>query len=879
MSFQQISANKINLPFITDGWTIELSKIPKYPEFDGEFIESLDYPLLQQIYDSEELMNKPEIKSLLKNILNCIDKNTGELKVVHNQRYKCGRYYADNDISLIPLSKYIKHTAFKYLGWLDIDWVKGHPSIAIEMGKSIGISFPTFEKYVNEFDDIVKTLSEFYTANLENPLKKDNIKWLFCSMIYGGGFKSWANGVQSGDENYEPVPLKNSNIIHPIIDEFKKECEFIADKIYRDNKTLRQKVGEKKTEIYKKKSSTCSYWFQIIENHIVYMVAEFLIERGILKPKRYGLEYDGLNIPPVNIDDKDGLIKDVNQFIKLRTNMNITFKFKDYDDDNVLYNVIEKRKQLTDIVVNDSQLERNEIIEEYEMNEISQEILNIIHVSSPENLIGGYCRGCGDVEIARILYFMYKDKYVCVSIKDNLWYKFENHRWVKDESGTSLRKKISHELRDEILKVSKNLDKIFKSVKNNEKFMKGIRDKIVEIILRLSRTTDKKNVMVEAKEFFYDENFEKKLDKNLNLMCFSNGIFDFKNLQFRDGFPEDMCSLCTNVPFEPFTDEEMIYLNDVKQRVFYNTLGKDVADYLILQIGRALAGERMKKAEFCLGDKDGGKSTVSMGCKAFGDYAGYFNAENLAYRNTSQDEAQIMRWALLLRNKRIIFSNEIKSKVELNGNMIKKLSSGGDTLIGRNHCQGETEFVPNFLMFCMSNDLPKISPYDNAVSTRVRVIPFNKTFVDNPTEEHHLKKDPNLSNEMETDLFKRAFVGIIIQRYIEFVDGGRIEIEPPDVFSAKKEWLDDDGSEYKNINKFLEDYDITDIDSDYVLSEEIEMWLEHQKLEISHIVFTRELKKYCLMKKFEHVKSNNKKIGNKVKKAWYGIRKIIEIKT
>ena len=52
---------------------------------------------------------------------------------------------------------------------------------------------------------------------------------------------------------------------------------------------------------------------------------------------------------------------------------------------------------------------------------------------------------------------------------------------------------------------------------------------------------------------------------------------------------------------------------------------------------------------------------------------GSFNAKNLAYKNTSQDETQIMRWALLLRHKRVIFSNEVKSTVELNGNMIEKI--------------------------------------------------------------------------------------------------------------------------------------------------------------------------------------------------------------
>ena len=75
-----------------------------------------------------------------------------------------------------------------------------------------------------------------------------------------------------------------------------------------------------------------------------------------------------------------------------------------------------------------------------------------------------------------------------------------------------------------------------------------------------------------------------------------------------------------------------------------------------------------------------------------------------------------MRWALLLQHKRIIFSNEMKSTVELNGNMIKKISSGSDRIIGRKHCQEETEFICDFLAVCMSNDLNNIKPYDEAIS-------------------------------------------------------------------------------------------------------------------------------------------------------------------
>ena len=85
-------------------------------------------------------------------------------------------------------------------------------------------------------------------------------------------------------------------------------------------------------------------------------------------------------------------------------------------------------------------------------------------------------------------------------------------------------------------------------------------------------------------------------------------------------------------------------MENVKRRLFYEPLGQEVGDYFLLTIAQALAGKRLKRIEFGLGGTNRGKSTVTTACmSSFGDYAGSFNAENLAYRNTSQDEAQIMR--------------------------------------------------------------------------------------------------------------------------------------------------------------------------------------------------------------------------------------------
>ena len=185
---------------------------------------------------------------------------------------------------------------------------------------------------------------------------------------------------------------------------------------------------------------------------------------------------------------------------------------------------------------------------------------------------------------------------------------------------------------------------------------------------------------------------------------------------------------------------------------------------MILNLARALAGDLVKRICFGLGPTNCGKSVlvkaVTLSC---GGYAGTFNAENLAYRQSSADEAAIMRWVLGLCSKRFIFSNEIKSTTDLNGNLMKKISSGGDSIIGRMMCMNETEVVPQFMAFVMANDLPKIKPYDDAVNGRCKVFSYQKQFVADPTNEFELKMDPNIEKEMVTKRFQQCFVGLLLK--------------------------------------------------------------------------------------------------------------------
>jgi phage/plasmid-associated DNA primase len=78
------------------------------------------------------------------------------------------------------------------------------------------------------------------------------------------------------------------------------------------------------------------------------------------------------------------------------------------------------------------------------------------------------------------------------------------------------------------------------------KRLKKRQGRICEIINRLGDAGDKDHIMKEAKELFWDQSLIEKLDTNPYLLCFNNGVIDFKEKIFRRGYPEDYISKTTN---------------------------------------------------------------------------------------------------------------------------------------------------------------------------------------------------------------------------------------------------------------------------------------------------------------------------------------------
>ena len=774
--------------------------------------QTFNNPFSSKCYDNEKQQLEKYFKMLKKDIH---DKPLAEI-IYKQSDIKYGRVFPKNSLGLFSLRREIRHTLARDY-YIDIDIENCHPVLLYQLCQANNITCKYLKKYIDNRTEILNETMNIYKVS------KDQAKQLYIQLLYFGSFDSWCKNHNI--ENNEPLKF---------IVKFKNELKTIGEIIVGNNPKLSKAIEKRKEEQnikdYNLKGSVCSYFLQEYESRILEAIFLYLKEQNIINNDCV-LCADGLMIPKDKY--KPELLNDFNELIKNKLGFDLNFTQKEmnqgYTEEQVEESFINSQYY---IEYNERLLERNQCNEENENG-----VFN-------------------DLEAAKKLYKLYP--YFVCCIGDLYVFDDETGLWTDKEE---IIFKIISRFTEYLYLLTINSKGEVKKTK------KGYGN----------TTTYKRQMIPELKSLCVNNNWITETQHtSLNKLLFLNGFYDFKTSTFYNKYDPNIVFYYKIYRNYDENKRDDNYIKDVLQRVIYNQLGETVGNYFLLNIARGIAGDLMKKFFFGLGDTNAGKSTIVKACSSsFGEYIGTFNGENLCFRNSSSDEAQQMRWALLLRYKRIIFSNEIKMNCEINGNMTKKISSGGDALVGRVHGKLETEFIPHFLAVSFANDVPKISGIDTdpAINNRLKFITYNKKFVDNPVNEFELKIDENINNEILTNEFKEAFQFIIFDAYKNFIDNGKKDIEPDEIKKFKYEWVGD-GGEAKTINKFLESFEITNNKDNFTLSKDIESWLINNKIGLTMTKFTMELKKYCKLNKLDNIESKDKKINGRVIKAWLGIKKI-----
>lgn len=826
------------MKFLTN-WTIDLGKLgeEKYTAFNGDFTMQLDYGVLKLMSDCEYITDD-QGKDLI-SLIRKIDSKTGKLKTKHAQRYGIGRFYPDFKQSPICVSRIIKHTLFKYLGWIDLDMVKGHPTIIKQIAMKNGYATPEIDKYLADPDSTFKTLIKHYS--IDDVVTEDDVKDIFNLAIYGGGHSTWLKQMVKDGKNVNQVQ-------HAIVKAFIKEIRAIGSIIYNSNEALKGVVASScnydcsccvDLNEHKRSGRVMSYWCGAIENHIVHLATKLLIKEKWVVPKQFAPEYDGICFkdPNADADAKAMMTKKINDMIFEKTGLVVTMKFKEYKPDKICQPILQDRAmwKLEDEIPAVSASETDEI-DYAKVVENDKDAVDVIYYAVKDTL--KYCRG--------LMYFK----------TDGVW--------ITDE------------------KEIKSAMNVFVSEFG---LIKPLLNKFVDYTAKRSSWINITNGVVDFAMSKPDNEWcDKIFSSSLGYILFNNGYWDFKNGCFFENGCDDYdknivfvekISYDFNHSLSLEDEAELDYIDSVQKRLFHDPFGEEVGNYYLEKIARGLAGDCQKSFLLGVGSGDTGKSLLNSVCKnACGGYFGAFNGANIKYKAiANNDDAQALRWLLLLRWKRIGISSELPMGFPIDGNMIKKLSNGGlDPLTARMHGGNEMEFMSAMFPILFANDIDQIKPMDDAIKNRLVCVNYEKVFVDEPTNQFQLKKDANLAEEIQTLRFKNAFIWCLINAYRKFhVEKKRLDIKPPGLEVAFSAIVGDDGDDL--ITKFLKDFEVTNVKTDFIRASQVEEWLKGTQ--ISSKKFGAEMKKYAVLKNLENVIADVKKIGKTIR-IWRGLRRLVE---
>jgi len=367
-------------------------------------------------------------------------------------------------------------------------------------------------------------------------------------------------------------------------------------------------------------------------------------------------------------------------------------------------------------------------------------------------------------------------------------------------------------------------------------------------------------MLVQLKAMFLEDcNFMKNSTRGF--IPFNNGVWDFQQrrlLPFDSKFFFDK-----KLPWD-FGDVDEQLVQEIRDKLIDGVFGK-LGEYYLRVLARAIAGNvEDKNFIVAIGDSNSGK-----GCNTdalFGAFPGFvanINASNFAYKKSDGDGAKNRSWMVGCSRARALVCNEISMKDPLDGNIIKTVSSGGDPITARQNYRDEVEFVMAGTAFVFANDIPEISPMDDAVQNRMRYVETAYSYLDGHMYEskkrleHVRLADP----ELKTVFLKRPEVLRTFALMVCSAWEPQKPIAPEEVIKASKEWTEADDVE----TKLSELFEVSDNSEDYITSEQVRYLVERAKLNLSAVKVGRVMTKLGF-------KSVDKRFDKKVKKVYMGLK-------
>ena len=388
-------------------------------------------------------------------------------------------------------------------------------------------------------------------------------------------------------------------------------------------------------------------------------------------------------------------------------------------------------------------------------------------------------------DVAKALYRIYWLDYSCSSIsRGGKWYKFDKHHWKRLDGAHSLKRILSKDFIKFFERMRTSVSRQIETTAgegHTKSSLEMLISKIGKLIAKLGNVSFKRNIITEAGEYFYDEEFDKLKDTNPNLMGVYNGVIETTNTEavFRDGKPEDYLTMFCAVRFDPTMNEKTYSV-----RFLRNWLNQTFRDKGLISMFLSLMSSRLKsknsEKRFPIWSGKSGDNSKSMWKKlteqTFGPYSITLSEAILTEKPTAKGPSPELARA---NKTKIAWITEPDEDDPIRNATLKKLT-GGDNFFARNlNENGEGDMILTFMLFMMCNRIPSIPKSERTIIERLIVLPFLSRWAndapEDPAEQYRLrifKRDKNFEEKIPS--LTAAFLWILVHKYSDYCRDGLI---------------------------------------------------------------------------------------------------------
>lgn len=377
--------------------------------------------------------------------------------------------------------------------------------------------------------------------------------------------------------------------------------------------------------------------------------------------------------------------------------------------------------------------------------------------------------------VAKIAAGVLRGRFVCTS-KHGAWYKFNGTLWRLDD-GLELRVELSDTVRKlfvdaatYVARGGSRASSCVSGVSTRKSESEVTCHRLNNIAFKLEDASFKDKVERELRERLMDLDFSRRLDSKLNLLAFTNGVYDLDAGLFRAARPEDWLS--TSVGYDYCAKEdpdaaaavarywEMLHpeagRREYVQRMFARQLYGDSGNNLFhVHSGQSGSAGNGKTESF----------TVLGTC--LGGYVVKFAVGYLVGKRPEAGKPmpELANW----KPARILYCTEPTSGETLNSGTLKELTGGEEVVYRTLYTNDVERWKPQFKLHMMCNDKPALEGGDAGNQRRTRVLEYISCFVDaadaDPARHKYARDEALLRSFKESSAMKMAFVHLLLRKF------------------------------------------------------------------------------------------------------------------